>query len=99
MAQRTHYHADPHSYPTRRSSDLECSRGSVALGARSSSRSRSRGCSAPWVESSRRAARRDTAATTPPTGRYTLVRSEEHTSELQSHHDLVCRLLLEKKKL
>src|SRR5437667_3882438 len=28
--------------------------------------------------------------------RYT--RSEEHTSELQSHHDLVCRLLLEKKK-
>src|SRR5437773_7444840 len=27
-----------------------------------------------------------------------LDRSEEHTSELQSHHDLVCRLLLEKKK-
>src|SRR5437588_5779591 len=26
-----------------------------------------------------------------------LVRSEEHTSELQSHSDLVCRLLLEKK--
>src|SRR5437667_3565233 len=26
-----------------------------------------------------------------------LARSEEHTSELQSHHDLVCRLLLEKK--
>src|SRR6266540_7171175 len=25
-------------------------------------------------------------------------RSEEHTSELQSHHELVCRLLLEKKK-
>src|SRR5437773_3981647 len=24
-------------------------------------------------------------------------RSEEHTSELQSHHELVCRLLLEKK--
>src|SRR5437667_8879755 len=30
--------------------------------------------------------------------RQILVRSEEHTSELQSHHDLVCRLLLEKKK-
>ena len=28
----------------------------------------------------------------------TKARSEEHTSELQSHHDLVCRLLLEKKK-
>src|SRR5438034_8624195 len=27
-----------------------------------------------------------------------LVRSEEHTSELQSHSDLVCHLLLEKKK-
>src|SRR5690349_22792498 len=26
-------------------------------------------------------------------------RSEEHTSELQSRRDLVCRLLLEKKKL
>src|SRR5438477_9729490 len=26
-------------------------------------------------------------------------RSEEHTSELQSHVNLVCRLLLEKKKL
>src|SRR5438477_6891964 len=28
-----------------------------------------------------------------------LVRSEEHTSELQSHVNLVCRLLLEKKKM
>src|SRR5438034_2568323 len=26
-------------------------------------------------------------------------RSEEHTSELQSHSDLVCRLLLEKKNI
>src|SRR5438132_5913778 len=31
----------------------------------------------------------------PPPGGH---RSEEHTSELQSHSDLVCRLLLEKKK-
>src|SRR5690242_21212999 len=30
--------------------------------------------------------------------RMLLVRSEEHTSELQSHVNLVCRLLLEKKK-
>src|SRR5690349_24233994 len=28
-----------------------------------------------------------------------VIRSEEHTSELQSRRDLVCRLLLEKKKL
>src|SRR5207248_5289752 len=27
-----------------------------------------------------------------------IIRSEEHTSELQSPYDLVCRLLLEKKK-
>src|SRR5438034_5029420 len=27
------------------------------------------------------------------------IRSEEHTSELQSHSDLVCRLLLEKKNI
>src|SRR5690242_21076039 len=32
----------------------------------------------------------------PPGGRHD--RSEEHTSELQSHVNLVCRLLLEKKK-
>src|SRR5207249_6778227 len=31
-------------------------------------------------------------------GTFTSVRSEEHTSELQSRFDLVCRLLLEKKK-
>src|SRR5438034_2959435 len=31
-------------------------------------------------------------------GGRTCRRSEEHTSELQSHSDLVCRLLLEKKK-
>src|SRR5260221_1602877 len=38
----------------------------------------------------------------PPSGESSLAgvnkRSEEHTSELQSHSELVCRLLLEKKK-
>src|SRR5438034_3304203 len=34
----------------------------------------------------------------PPGRRARQARSEEHTSELQSHSDLVCRLLLEKKK-
>src|SRR5690349_22052233 len=34
----------------------------------------------------------------PPAIRSAVVRSEEHTSELQSRRDLVCRLLLEKKK-
>src|SRR3712207_7145656 len=34
----------------------------------------------------------------PPFGPFCLLRSEEHTSELQSRQYLVCRLLLEKKK-
>src|SRR5699024_11525970 len=38
----------------------------------------------------------ETEITTPPL--VTWSRSEEHTSELQSRFDLVCRLLLEKKK-
>src|SRR5690606_41590056 len=33
-----------------------------------------------------------------PDGNLLMVRSEEHTSELQSRENLVCRLLLEKKK-
>src|SRR5450631_3323179 len=47
-----------------------------------------------WAARSRciRAFRNSTTPTAPPT------RSEEHTSELQSHVNLVCRLLLEKKK-
>src|SRR5690349_23778490 len=32
-------------------------------------------------------------------GQPKITRSEEHTSELQSRRDLVCRLLLEKKKI
>src|SRR5215204_7112770 len=47
--------------------------------------------------------RRPTPARTPRAGATgtappSPARSEEHTSELQSHSDLVCRLLLEKKK-
>src|SRR2546421_3666449 len=34
-----------------------------------------------------------------PPSPHILSRSEEHTSELQSRSDLVCRLLLEKKKI
>src|SRR5438876_4906582 len=42
--------------------------------------------------------RADNRAPPPPDGRVLQVRSEEHTSELQSPVHLVCRLLLEKKK-
>ena len=40
----------------------------------------------------------DKVSVPPNSSSETFGRSEEHTSELQSHHDLVCRLLLEKKK-
>src|SRR5438132_2052618 len=48
----------------------------------------------------RTAARIQRAATEVAEGKHDeqFPRSEEHTSELQSHSDLVCRLLLEKKK-
>src|SRR5260370_19104705 len=39
-----------------------------------------------------------TTASVSPARTVKLTRSEEHTSELQSHLNLVCRLLLEKKK-
>src|SRR5438132_10549367 len=45
------------------------------------------------VEGARSVRRGEAAAVTEA-----LRRSEEHTSELQSHSELVCRLLLEKKK-
>src|SRR5207249_12146643 len=40
----------------------------------------------------------DNANINPSSETVTVNRSEEHTSELQSRFDLVCRLLLEKKK-
>src|SRR6266480_5897859 len=40
----------------------------------------------------------DAACADRPAGHQDRQRSEEHTSELQSHVNLVCRLLLEKKK-
>src|SRR5438094_998025 len=40
---------------------------------------------------------RSNARQGPPIARLDYERSEEHTSELQSPYDLVCRLLLEKK--
>src|SRR5437868_11254406 len=65
-----------HSFPTRRSSDLE-STVSTAPTTMSSSTSLGRATSSARMAGD----------------------SEEHTSELQSRFDLVCRLLLEKKKL
>src|SRR5690349_23911907 len=74
-------HRDLHSFPTRRSSDLETvtdhATGKIIYECHEQlSQHRNRGTAKP------------------PRGK----RSEEHTSELQSRRDLVCRLLLEKKK-
>src|SRR5260370_30743656 len=64
-------------------------------GARSRVSSRRRSSSPAAARTASRAPRRarGTFARLPPQ-----TRSEEHTSELQSHLNLVCRLLLEKKK-
>src|SRR5438067_10533632 len=56
---------------------------------------RSLGCGA--VSARRAAARGRDPALSPALRACALPRSEEHTSELQSRFDLVCRLLLEKK--
>src|SRR5690625_5355618 len=70
-------HGDLHSFPTRRSSDLDAARAIMTTD------------TAPKE-----------ATVTGPGAAWTVggMRSEEHTSELQSRGHLVCRLLLEKKK-
>src|SRR5690606_41415565 len=59
---------------------------------------RARGVGRLAVEQCRGAGHRQCAAYRHPQARGTRGRSEEHTSELQSRENLVCRLLLEKKK-
>src|SRR5699024_12613258 len=78
-----------HSFPTRRSSDLRA-RGSRA--ARNAP-----GPGPGWR--SRSPATIPGRSPDPIAAHWCRSRSEEHTSELQSRFDLVCRLLLEKKKL
>src|SRR5438093_5315106 len=66
-------------------------------------------CAIPWISHQRSGsalpvylssfARRGEKISAPPPGIDCRPRSEEHTSELQSLTNLVCRLLLEKKKL
>src|SRR2546427_8360983 len=50
------------------------------------------------LRSARSGSARGRPGSSSPTGRLRTRRSEEHTSELQSQSNLVCRLLLEKKK-
>src|SRR5207244_12793843 len=85
---------DLHSFPTRRSSDL------LPILVEGLGRIRRRMCGAPQivvaVAPGLDAARLE--KNFPTDWRVRLIRSEEHTSELQSPDHLVCRLLLEKKK-
>src|SRR5204862_7260713 len=91
---------DLHSFPTRRSSDLE-------LGLRvpyPTVRSELKGGTRKTTIADNQVLEQYPAVYRPDPGmaghlRFALrYRSEEHTSELQSRRDLVCRLLLEKKK-
>src|SRR2546426_7615238 len=66
-----------------------------ACRARSRTASRSRATRRPWRRWTHAASRRRRSPSSFPEKRG---RSEEHTSELQSPCNLVCRLLLEKKK-
>src|SRR5688572_32765007 len=54
--------------------------------------------SQPRQNTRRRDHRREIAIARAPFARQDAIKSEEHTSELQSQSNLVCRLLLEKKK-
>src|SRR5438477_3274226 len=97
-----HSDADPrdlHSFPTRRSSDLRVpsSAARMVLEYRSRSRARTSRSMIPPDPSAKFAVTCATRTRRMGTRRR-VPRSEEHTSELQSHVNLVCRLLLEKKK-
>src|SRR5207253_11343456 len=91
------------SFPTRRSSDLRRCSGGIRNGIRVSRffrLARTSRCAS--VASGTRNARAISGVVSPPTRlsvNATWARSEEHTSELQSRGHLVCRLLLEKKKI
>src|SRR5207249_6674152 len=79
-------HRHLHSFPTRRSSDLAVSRAAQSPSTTS-------------VERQNLTRRVSMRRFTRLTNAFLKKRSEEHTSELQSRFDLVCRLLLEKKEI
>src|SRR5207237_10062167 len=84
---------DLHSFPTRRSSDLYLPNDSPRARSCASRIAISMAAFAIWWPCTWRRSPKTSSAT-----RWRRRRSEEHTSELQSHLNLVCRLLLEKKK-
>src|SRR5690606_41214080 len=90
----------PHSFPTRRSSDLDAAL--VLPRSRRQPADRRRGIRPPPGPPDRRLTPQEEGRRVLwSRGRHVeeLLRSEEHTSELQSRENLVCRLLLEKKNI
>src|SRR5690242_21662278 len=77
-------------FPTRRSSDLRCTASALARSFSNCEMSAPETNALSPAPASTTTRIEASAAKSP--------RSEEHTSELQSHVNLVCRLLLEKKK-
>src|SRR5699024_12383619 len=94
-----------HSFPTRRSSDLavifhepepaDIVRGAVAAGDRDATIRIRLGLPSDQRIEAHGTTVIEFAEHTDATGEFVTQRSEEHTSELQSRFDLVCRLLLE----
>src|SRR5699024_12215822 len=87
-------HSDIHSFPTRRSSDLQLEFNEVFVG----SISGAVGTYAAFDGRGIEVERLTLAELGLVVPNISWQRSEEHTSDLQSRFDLVCRLLLEKKK-
>src|SRR5699024_12604607 len=96
ILQRYRDHRNPHSFPTRRSSDLEFYRACKNIGGEFIQISpASRNCiNIMEIRKTDNSVNELLDGTSMDNS----ARSEEHTSELQSRFDLVCRLLLEKKK-
>src|SRR5688572_31517343 len=90
-------HRDLHSFPTRRSSDLSSFPKSTCRAC--TAHTATPGGFASVIRPTAGTGRSCATARRPSTsGPHSGGRSEEHTSELQSQSNLVCRLLLEKKK-
>src|SRR5438105_5880847 len=97
MCQSNAYHQHQHSFPTRRSSDLE--KASAALGRKVQLGNLSLSLLSGSLSAENLSIGDDPKFSSSPMERFSAdsERSEEHTSELQSRVDIVCRLLLEKK--
>src|SRR5207248_11112128 len=88
---------DLHSFPTRRSSDLIMVRRGLRVANGRVAASAAAALAGAGVLAGCWSAQAGEAGRAAPPAR--AARSEEHTSELQSPYDLVCRLLLEKKNM